>query len=433
MIATPVRLPITVIDMAETPAFRVARVLLVGTLLAAPLAFGAVQTWAWASLCVLVSGALICWAAGSVRDKAIRILWTPLYVPALAFLGVVVLQVITRHTVDPIATREALLKGTTYVVIFFLSVNLFADAAWRSWRVLGWTITVYTYAFAVFAIVQFFSSPDKIFWTVKPRWGGYVFGSYVSHNHYAGLMEMLIPVVVAFLLSTSNRGSQRYLVGFGLLVALSSMVLCGSRGGATALLVEAALLVLAMGRLRPSREKLIGAVAFVVLVFGMAVWLVPANVSQRFSATIQSPDIAYGIRRNMTVDSLRMFRDHALLGVGLGGFEAVYPRYQSFASDFLIDYAHNDYVQFLAETGVAGGAILLVAIVVFGDRFVRQCRAGLITERSFIRLGAFLACIGLLAHSWVDFNLHIPANAALFAFLLGITQTSPESQTGRFA
>jgi len=37
-----------------------------------------------------------------------------------------------------------------------------------------------------------------------------------------------------------------------------------------------------------------------------------------------------------------------------------------------------------------------------------------------LRLGAALGCIGLLVHSLVDFNLHIPANAAWFAFCAGL-------------
>ena len=422
MIAAPIRLPVAVVDTAEAPGFRASRWLLMGTLIAAPLAFGAVQPWAWGALAVLVAVALTCWAAGCLRERTVRVRWTPLYVPAVVLFLLAVFQALAHRTSDPIATREALIKATTCLLVFFLTVNLYAEEPRRSWRRLGWTVAAYTYAVAVFAIMQFFSSPDKIYWTVKPRWGGYIFGPYVSHNNYAGLMEMLIPIVVAFWLGAANRGSQRYLAAFGVLIALSSVVLCGSRGGATALLVEAALMALVIGNLRASREKLIGAIAFVVLALVVAVWLVPANVSQRFSTSIHSPDVAYGTRKNMTLDSLHMFRDHKLLGVGLGSFEAVYPKYQSFASDLLIDYAHNDYVEFLAETGVVGGFLLVGALAFFAAAFVRQSRSRLLCEHSLIRLGAFLGCTGLLVHSWADFNLHIPANAAWFAFLLGITQ-----------
>ncbi len=370
---------------------------------------------------VLAAIALLCWASACLRQRAVRITWTPLYVPAMACLALPLLQLIAHRTQDPVATRESLIKLAGYLLIFFLTVNLFAEAPRGTWKVLGGTVTAYMYSIAVFAIVQFFSSPDRLYWTVKPRWPGYMFGPYVSHNHYAGLMEMLIPIAAVCFLKAD---SQRYLVGFGLLIALVSVVLCGSRGGAFALIVEIALLALVVWRARPSRDKLIATVALFVVMTVITVWLIPANVSQRLSTTIHSPDVAYGARKNMSMDSLRMFRDHPVLGVGLGSFEAAYPKYQSFASDLLIDYAHSDYLQFLAETGILGAGVAMAALAIFGARLLRLWQSGVHSTASFMQLGACLACIGLLVHSWVDFNLHIPANAAWFAFLAGITQVN---------
>ncbi len=60
---------------------------------------------------------------------------------------------------------------------------------------LRWTLVVYTFLLALFAIFQFFSSQGLIYWMVKSP--GWTFGPYVNHNHYAGLMEMLIPLSVA--------------------------------------------------------------------------------------------------------------------------------------------------------------------------------------------------------------------------------------------
>jgi hypothetical protein len=43
-----------------------------------------------------------------------------------------------------------------------------------------------------------------------------------------------------------------------------------------------------------------------------------------------------------------------------------------------------------------------------------------------LRLGATLGCIGLLVHSFSDFNLRIPANAAWFAFCAGLAMARGE-------
>jgi len=60
--------------------------------------------------------------------------------------------------------------------------------------------------------------------------------------------------------------------------------------------------------------------------------------------------------------------------------------------------------------------------------FFRTAFAGLArrvgTEDGWIRLGAAIGCCGLLVHSFFDFNLHIPANAAWFAVLAGLATTA---------
>src|SRR5207244_2101127 len=76
-------------------------------------------------------------------------------------------------------------------------------------------------------------------------------------------------------------------------------------------------------------------------------------------------------RKSWALDSLRMLRDHPVLGVGLGNFETAYPAYQSLPSDLWIDHAHDDYVEAVAETGLVGAALILSALALFvaGVRF----------------------------------------------------------------
>jgi O-antigen ligase len=137
----------------------------------------------------------------------------------------------------------------------------------------------------------------------------------------------------------------------------------------------------------------------------------------------------------------------------LGNFATAYPRYQSFPSDLWIDYAHNDYVQAMAETGLVGTVLIVSALGLFlyaafgtsvGDQETgsgnlesevqpESAISGQEREEEppppnpqlrihgrWIRLGAALGCCGMLVHSIFDFNLHIPANAAWFAVLAGM-------------
>jgi O-antigen ligase len=130
-----------------------------------------------------------------------------------------------------------------------------------------------------------------------------------------------------------------------------------------------------------------------------------------------------GWRKSMTLDSLRMWRDHPVLGVGLGDFAAAYPRYQSFPADMWIDHAHNDYAEAVAETGLVGALLILLALGLFLRLAFRDWGHPIRSQASWIRLGAALGCCGILVHSFVDFNLHVPANAAWFPVLAGIATT----------
>ena len=109
-----------------------------------------------------------------------------------------------------------------------------------------------------------------------------------------------------------------------------------------------------------------------------------------------------------------MFLDHPVLGTGLGTLQETFPRYETLYDGLVVNHAHNDYVEALAETGIIGG-ILGVAflVILFREAWIRLQRAKNLMDLAF-HVGAFSACCGLLVHSFVDFNLHIPSNALLF-------------------
>jgi O-antigen ligase len=167
----------------------------------------------------------------------------------------------------------------------------------------------------------------------------------------------------------------------------------------------------------------LGVVAAAVLFF----WMDPGHISKRL-ATIANipykPEVTLAERMFVSQDSMHIFADYPWLGTGLGSFEVIYPRYQSFATDLMWDHAHNDYAEVLAETGIVGAALILVALGLFFRLAFRDLRQRLQHEVGWIHLGATLGCCGLLVHSFGDFNFHIPANAAWFAVCAAIASQS---------
>lgn len=412
-------------------AFSSARILLGLMLFAAPLPYGAVYGWAWASLSILTLLALILWMKGSIGENRLKIGWSPLYLSLALFLVLGWVQLIFHTTIAPIATRESLLQLATCAVLFFVVIQLFAGAAVETWRRVGVAVLAFGSIFSFLSILQFLWNPTRIVW-IDHNLGG-PFGPYVDRDHYAGLMEMVIPVSASFVLSRPKRDPLNGMLWFGVLVTIVSALLTGSRGGLVSILVEAAILGWILVRRDPvrARRRRIATTGLALAVMAVLFfWLVPSFVLTKIG-TVESysSETKEGERPTLWRNSLGIFREHPWLGAGMGSFETAYPPHQSQANDLVTEHAHNDYVEALAETGLLGGVLILVALVFFFRSF-RNLVVQAEDELGWIQLGATVACCGLLVHSFVDFNLHIPANAAWFAFCAGLASLSPEAFPG---
>ena len=422
--------PFTLYPLHFTPfSLHLARILLVAVLLGAPLAFGAVVPWAWVALGLVAALTLFLWALGSVQQGALKLVWSPLYIPLALFFLLGVAQYAARLTLDRSETRQALVLLVADLAFFFLAVQLFAGAGSRTLRAFGLAVLVFAGAMGLFAIVQFASGTHRIYGIVDTPGG--LFGPYVNPDHFAGLMEMLIPVAVLYIAGRRGRSSLEASVWrvIAVTLALASLLLSGSRAGLLALSAEILIATIALrtaGARTTERRRL--AMAAVTLFAGVMLfaYVDPGWVAKKLGsvAHVNSAWANWaGDRKSMALDSLRMCRDHPLLGVGLGDFETAYPRYQSFPSDLWIDHAHNDYAEAVAETGLVGALLILSALALFLRLAFRDWGDPFRSQAGWIRLGAALGCCGMLVHSFLDFNLHIPANAAWFAVLAGIATT----------
>ena len=135
----------------------------------------------------------------------------------------------------------------------------------------------------------------------------------------------------------------------------------------------------------------------------------------------------------MTIDRdcFRMFLKKPLLGWGLGTFPVVYPEFRSFYTTFFVNEAHNDYLQLLVETGLAGFSIAVWFMVVIARRAKGKLNNWTETASGSVTVAALLGILGILVHSFVDFNLQIPANAAVFFVLCAIAASGSLEESKR--
>jgi O-antigen ligase len=274
---------------------------------------------------------------------------------------------------------------------------------------------------AVFAIVQQFMSNGKIYWVVPNRNGGWIYGPYVNHAHYAGLMEMLVPFPLVFAMACLWRKPVRVLFGFAALIMASTIFLSQSLGGILAFGGEILILAALLANRQRSRQRLL---SLVLIITFLAVWLTvlrPVGLVERVTALGSPMDRADAdIRAVILKDGFRMVKERPFLGWGLGTFSTVYPSFRSFYSKFEVNEAHNDFLQLLIESGIVGFVLMMGFLVLIYRSGIRSVGHWRIDPGASITLAALVGCTGLLVHGLSDFNMQIPANAALFVVLAAI-------------
>jgi O-antigen ligase len=137
------------------------------------------------------------------------------------------------------------------------------------------------------------------------------------------------------------------------------------------------------------------------------------------------------VRLTIDRDCLRMLREKPILGWGLGTFPVVYPQFRSFYTSFFVNEAHNDYLQLLVEAGIVGFGIALWFLVATFRGAAVKLENWTETVNGTLTVAALLGCIGILIHSFLDFNLQISANAALFYVLCAIAAAGPFQESQR--
>ena len=380
-----------------------------------PLAFGAVQEWA---ICVLEVGAaflLLIWIAWEFSKTEPRIIFYPAFVPVALFGMLILFQLSFKTSAYWYATWYRALLWAAYGVLFFLVSQCFCRTAYA--KGFGIFFAFYGFCIAVFAIAQEFTSNGKIYWIVPNRNLGWVYGPYVNHSHYAGLMELLVPIPLVIAMGNLFGKPLRLLFAFLALVIGVSIFLSQSLGGMLAFTVEIGFLVVFLTT-RRSKSRLPLLVALCAALAVCVVLLRPHGLADRL-ANLQHPvkRASAEMRAAIAKDSVKMVKDRPIIGWGLGTFPVVYPSFRSFYTNFFVNEAHNDFVQLLVETGIAGFSLIMTFLVLTYKAGIRGAEHWRYEPRATMALAALIGCTGLLVHGLADFNLQIPANAALFVAL----------------
>ena len=217
----------------------------------AVLAHGAVEPWSEAVLEIGAAVLLLVWAFKALTHSDLSVVWNPLLGPLLAFWMVATLQLVLGISVVPFLTRIELLKYSALLALFFLFVQSYRTR--RQWRRFIWFLLSLGFAVSLFAILQHFTFNGKLYWLRELQYGGIPFGPYVNRNHFAGLMELLIPPGLAIQILGAERRDQLPLLALFTLLPVGALFLSASRGGIISFIAEACFLAIVIAIRR--REK----------------------------------------------------------------------------------------------------------------------------------------------------------------------------------
>jgi O-antigen ligase len=259
-------------------------------------------------------------------------------------------------------------------------------------------------------------------------------GLYVDPDHLAGLLEVLGVLGLSVTCWSRWPAWARVVVGYLTLNCYFGAVLTASRGAYVSITVSllvfavlSAITLRAGGNAVFRRYGAIGLIALTVLLGAGASFI---HQNARLSASVaRITEIDTG-RIDMWRAAIQQWKLQPVVGTGGGTFQFYGRHFRTERMQVDPVDAHNDYLQLLGDYGLIGALLFLLfffahlrngwrTFLHFGPERLRAGSLPL-SNRLALAIGALCATSAYVVHSAVDFNLHIPANALVVAFVFGI-------------
>ena len=328
-----------------------------------------------------------------------------------------------RVAIDPNGGALILARLAVYGMIFWIAARSCLDEAVASRFLI--VIGVWCTLMAIYGLISAQVGENPI----TGREDRYVTGPFVNPNHFAtycamGIIAMLGVLAIKIEQNDSGRWQRRFAEGFlnGLwfyvlaaLIMVTALVLTLSRGGLIVMFIGVAVFVFTVRR-GTLKQNATTAIIILVLLGSFATLTGMSYVL---------PELLYGdqggTRRAIYISTIAAIADRPLFGYGLASFDDIILGYLTAEATQrgVIDFAHNTYLENILELGVPGailffGALALVLLKLWQGAGRRR-RLHALPATGFAT-GALVA-----VHALLDFSMQMPAAAALFAFILGLS------------
>ncbi len=402
-----------------------------------PLAFGGIPAPAFLVIQGLTILALGLWAVRIWVQRPFRLLWPPVCWAVFVFL----LYALVRCRLVQIEyiARQELIEVIVYASLFFIIINNLNRR--ESATVITLCLIALGLVLSWDAVFQFATNYPRIWgFARREQFLGRGSGTYINPNHLAGFLGMTVPLALSYTLMSRFTPTLKVLCAYCVLAMLAGIGVSLSRGGIVAtsatVLVFCLVLLFQRGYWLPA----LGVLAAIVAL-GIAFGAEFGSAQKRFEEVFKSGHLA-DIRADYWPAAIHIFEDHPLWGGGPAHFDSEFARYRPPAVQVKPVYAHNDYLNTLADWGVTGLAIIAAACVLLYYGALKtwpalrqadlEAGAAQKSDRSAFLMGACMGLLALLFHSVVDFNMHVPANAAIAVTLMALISAQWRFATERY-
>lgn len=352
------------------------------------------------------------------------------------FCGYIALRAITSPT--GYYARADLYLVLAALVVYGLTVTILSSASKRLILICALLAMAVCYVFA--GLAQFWRGEN--FMGVPPLHGFEVTqrasGLYRNPDHLSGLLEVLGIFGLSITCWSRLPKWAKVATGYLTLICYVGVALTGSRGGYLSVVVSLLVFAtLSFMMLRSAEKQVLRKYAAIglivvaaVLLGGGALMLQDSSLRKRV-AQVVTPD---STRFDLWRASIEQWKLQPVFGTGSASYRFYGRQFRAERMQADPVVVHNDYLHLLCEYGLVGVAafgIFIWAHLRQGwHSFVRYGPRRVTTEHLpfgnhlALTLGALGAIAAYAMHSVVDFNLHVPANALLVAFVIGLLAES---------
>lgn len=406
--------------------------------------FGAVDNTTWVFIAIIWAAIILLWLADAWKGGGVLINTSSLQLPLIGLLLIGLIQLLPLGggaeglsvpasqalSLDPYSTRFFITKLAVYVVFFAACLTFINNE--RRLRMAVLMLIIFGSLMAFFGILQRLASPEGIY-GLRETPQSIPFGPFVNQHHFAAFMQMTGGLSMALLVGKTTEKDKKILLAIPVLIMGVATVLTGSRGGLLGFFGVGAFILLlnflsgrwsrthsddadSSGVWRRNMAIAAAGVALVLVVFGV-VFLLGGNDALLRGIGVENADtdLSSG-RTHFWPIALKIFLEHPILGAGLEAFGVAFTKHDTWSGVFRVERAHNEYLQMLADAGVAGFVCLVGFIYLLFRKSMAIIASALPGLRRDAAIGAIAGCFGILIHSFFDFPLRTPSNA--FVFLL---------------